>query len=196
MPYSSDEGKDWLTQCIWGSLASAPIRLEEDRGQARQLPPRVLDIGAGSGTYADLIQRTGGERPRHRRPHLTAMEIHEPYVARFKLLEKYDEVIVGDARTNPLPQAEVVILGDVLEHMTLPEAVRLWEKARRAATAAVILSLPIVEWPQGAVDGNPHEAHLHTWTDELVREHLAGIVGAHLEEHVGVYWAQPLRTLG
>lgn len=180
MPYSSNEGKDWMAARIWEALRSAPERLGYE---GKLLAPRVLDIGAGSGTYADLLGHGG--------TYLTAIEIHAPYVERFGLRGKYDEVIFGDARTVPFPRAEVVILGDVLEHMPLADAVAVWAKARRAATAAVLASLPIVEYPQGEVDGNAHEAHVHTWSHELVLAELAGVTDWWAGPQIGVYRARP-----
>lgn len=187
MPHSSDQGKPWMRREIWEALDGAPERFDE--GGSR-LAPRVLDIGAGAGAYADLLAST---MPRRFLPHMTAVEIHEPYVERFGLLRKYDEVLLGDARTNDLPEADVVILGDVLEHMSFGDAKALWAKARAAATTAVFLSLPIVEWPQGAVDGNKHEAHLHSWTHASVQANLPGIVEWHLGEAIGAYRALPSR---
>jgi hypothetical protein len=49
-----------------------------------------------------------------------------------------------------MPTADVVVLGDVLEHLTYLDAVAL----RRGTRAAAYLSLLIVAYPQGAVEGN------------------------------------------
>lgn len=168
MPYSSDEGKAWALR-----------RLAELK------PSTIVDIGAGAGAYARML------RPRLHHAHLTAIEVHEPYVQRFGLCELYDLVIVSDVRTWPLPTCDAVILGDVLEHFTKPEAVAVWEKARKAA-GHVLLSLPIVEYPQGPSEDNPHEAHLHTWSHDQVLE-LGGIIDYSLGDEIGVYLAEGLR---
>lgn len=186
MPYSSVEGKTWLHEHIWAALAEAPLRFDVETGAP--LAARLLDIGAGSGTYANLLKIEPCAR---KHLHLTAVEIHAPYVHGYGLRAKYDEVIIGDARTLVLPDSEVVILGDVLEHMSFGEARQLWHKARAAATTAVFLSLPIVEWPQGPVLGNEHEAHLHTWSDAGVRGNLPGIVEHWTGPTIGVYRALP-----
>lgn len=187
MPYSSVEGKDWLVAQVWSALRSAPLRHNAETGGV--LAPSVLDIGAGSGTYAELLKRT--DPGNIGAVHAIAVEIHAPYVPRFNLRAKYDEVIVGDARELVLPAADVVILGDVLEHMSFGDARRLWHKVRNIATTAVFLSLPIVEWPQGPLDGNEHEAHLHSWTHASVLAHLPGIVEFSRGESIGVYRAYP-----
>ena len=187
MPYSSNEGKDWLAERIWAALRGAPERAD---AEGNRLAPRVLDIGAGSGTYADLLVRTDTGGARHY-PHETAIEIYPRYVHQYRLRRKYDEVIIGDAREVGFPDSDVVILGDVLEHMSFGQAKEVWAKARAAATTAVFLSLPVVEWPQGAVNGNAHEAHVHTWSHTSVIAHLPGVAEWWVGPTIGVYRALP-----
>lgn len=154
MPVSSREGKDWTV----------------DRIRAHQ-PVSVLDVGVGAGIYEELL------RPIVPDARFIGVEVFEPYLERFGLRGRYDEMLVADVMDlDPLPTADVVILGDVLEHLVHQQALTLWARARRASRAAVFLSLPIVEYPQGEVDGNPHEAHLHTWSHESVLAELDGIV--------------------
>lgn len=164
MPHSADEGKDWTRERV--------VALN---------PGSVLDIGPGAGTYAKLL-----------RPHLPGtemwgIEVFEPYVERYGLNDLYDRVLVTDARTAPFPTVDVVILGDVLEHMQLTEAVEVWHRALRAARMAVFASLPIIDYPQGALEGNCHETHLVTWDHDMVMATLPGIEEFATYTIVGVY---------
>ena len=154
MPVSSTEGKDWTV----------------DRIRAHG-PASILDVGVGAGVYEQLL------RPVLPGARFVGVEIFEPYLEQFNLRDRYDEVLLADVMDlNPLPTADAVILGDVLEHLEHPDALVLWRRAREAARSAVFLSLPIVEYPQGEVGGNAHEAHLHTWSHEAVLAELDGIV--------------------
>lgn len=167
MPHSHDECRPWV--------------IERVRGLA---PQTILDIGVGYGTYA-----------RELRPFLpdckfVGVEIFEPYVGRYELEDWYDELIIGDAREIEFPESDIVIAGDVLEHMRLDQAAAVWEKARKAARQAVFVSVPIVEYPQGAFEGNEHEAHLHTWTHDLVLS-LPGVEAWVTGEVVGAYLVRP-----
>jgi Methyltransferase domain len=154
MPVSSREGKDWTVDRI-----------------CAHRPASILDVGVGAGIYEEFL------RPVLPDARFVGVEVFEPYLERFDLPSRYDEVLVADVRNlDPLPAVDVVILGDVLEHLVHAEALTLWARARRAARTAVFLSLPIVEYPQGEVDGNQHEAHLHTWSHESVLAELDGIV--------------------
>lgn len=167
MPLSSVEGKSWIRDRVHAAGARTPLD--------------VLDIGPGVGTYAKLL--AGPQVAR-----LTCIEIFEPYVHTYRLAEYYDEVIVGDARTTAFPDADIVILGDVAEHMTEAEALALWDKASAAARAAVYLSIPIVHYPQGHIEGNRHEQHVvDDWDHERVLAAFAGIGDSWTGTEVGVY---------
>lgn len=144
MAGSDGEGKDWL---LAHYLDIAPAT--------------VVDIGPGLGTYSNLF------RPQ-RRAHWMGIEIFAPYVGRFDLTSKYDEVIVGDAREVDLPTADLYIAGDVLEHMPKPDAVALIERMKQAAKH-LLISVPIIVYPQGPWEGNVHETHHYHWEhDEMI----------------------------
>jgi SAM-dependent methyltransferase len=167
MPMSSTEGKSWTHERI--------ARL------ARNQPISVLDIGPGVGTYAKLLRDLPIAR-------ITAIEIWEPYLRTYRLAEFYDEVIVADARTAEFPDVDVVILGDVAEHMTEAEALALWDQAGSAAALAVYLSIPIVAYPQGHIEGNAHETHVvDDWNHDRVIEAFPGIGEFWTGTEVGVY---------
>ena len=85
-----------------------------------------------------------------------------------------------------LPEYDVVILGDVLEHFTLADALQVWASAR-AHARYVVLSIPIVEYPQGVHYDNVHETHLHVWSHELVVGQLNGICRWQQHDSIGVY---------
>jgi hypothetical protein len=169
MPYSSDEGKDYTRTFL--SVCN---------------PTSVLDIGPGAGTYGRMVRSLpGGWRIR-----CMAIEVCVTYVSQFDLPHLYDQVIVGDARTTPFPDVDVVILGDVLEHMHEYEAVAVWYKALAAAKTAVFLSIPTVPWPQEGTPENPHEAHVSDWTPEKVLATFPYIDSYMIGEEVSVFVAK------
>jgi hypothetical protein len=98
---SSDEGKSWIKERI--GLLAAPG------------PLAIVDVGPGVGTYAKLLAGPDVKR-------MVGIEVWEPYVRTYRLHDYYDELIIGDVRTVPIPATDVVILGDVAEHMTADEA--------------------------------------------------------------------------
>src|SRR5580698_11377358 len=123
MPMSSAEGKPWIKERIGLLAATGPLA--------------VVDVGPGVGTYAKLLAGPDLKR-------IVGIEVWEPYIHTYRLQNYYDELIIGDVRTVPIPATDVVILGDVAEHMTTDEALEVWRRCAEAARRAVYLSIPIV----------------------------------------------------
>lgn len=121
-------------------------------------PMTILDVGPGAGQWYDLL------RPWFPQARFQAIEIFEPYVERYKLRKKYKEVFVGDARLIDWGEYmgwDLVIFGDVIEHMEKADAVLLVGKLLRRYA---LISIPIGPCPQDGTDENPHEEHVATWT--------------------------------
>lgn len=167
MPFSASEARPWMLE-----------RLKELN------PTSLLDIGAGSGTYGKLF----AEHFPH--AYTIGVEIWQPYLARFDLPKLYDWVIHDDVRAIEMPETDVIILGDVLEHMESHEAEMVWDQARRAARKAVYLSIPIIHYPQEPVYGNPYEEHVvDDYTHASVLCSFPGITSWWTGEIVGCYEA-------
>lgn len=128
----------------------------------------VVDVGAGGGANLEFYWPW--------MPHTkwTAIEAWPAYVDRFELNVRYATCLVEDVRTMDLPVADLYIFGDVLEHMSKDDAVALWARAR-AVSRTQIINMPIVTYHQGAVHGNPFEAHLHHWDENEILASLPGI---------------------
>ncbi|SDP38860.1 Methyltransferase domain-containing protein [Nakamurella panacisegetis] len=163
---SSSEGKGWVKERV-EALAGGPLD--------------VVDVGPGVGTYAKLLAGPSVGR-------IVGIEIFEPYVTTYRLHEYYDEIIIGDVREVELPSTDVVILGDVAEHMTEEQALDLWARSAAAARRAVYLSIPIVHYPQGEIEGNEHEHHVvDDWDHDKVMSAFPGIGRYFTGNEVGVY---------
>ena len=146
----------------------------------------ILDVGAGKGMYYDALEYYA-----HKRLHqFDALEVWEPYIKKYDLLSKYDNVYIEDVRAWDNFNYDLVILGDVLEHMTKEEAIEVWSRICKQAKYAVI-SIPIIHYPQGESEGNPYQVHVkEDWTTKEVLETFDHIVD-HIEyKVVGVFFAQ------
>jgi SAM-dependent methyltransferase len=118
------------------------------------LKTSILDVGAGQGKYRILFADY---------PRVDAIEIFEPYVEQNLLHELYDTVYIGDAKyiITQFPDGthwDVVILGDVLEHLDLADAKQLLIGLERLCTEYFVV-VPY-EYAQGEEDGNIHQCHL------------------------------------
>jgi SAM-dependent methyltransferase len=123
---------------------------------------KVLDVGAGDGKWGKLLADLV--------PCCVALEIWPDYVKKYHLDNIYDDVILGDViRFDMFKQFDVVIFGDVLEHMKRADAMTVTHRIKQAGVRAY-LTIPISECIQdGKVYGNPYETHLDHWShDDLI----------------------------
>ena len=117
------------------------------------LDTTILDIGAGCGTYSDLIRGYGYK--------MDAVEIWEPYINQYGLKNKYGWVYEENVLKMPLDVLgayDFYILGDVLEHLSVEDAEWLM-KFLKFAGKQYLVAVPYV-MEQGEYEGNIHETHL------------------------------------
>lgn len=155
----------------------------KDWVQNRNDIKRIIDFGPGCGTYPKLLGY---------KYYWTGVEIFEPYVKQYHLKIMYDKIIIGDLRNVDWPEADLLIFGDVLEHLTKEDVLHVIEKTK--PYPHVIVSLPLGSWPQGPSEGNEAEAHVSTWSLEdaiqvlqpTVTFNFPALVGDE-ERHIGVF---------
>lgn len=150
MPTSAQENKDIAKKWI----DKLPVK-------------RVLDIGAGEGTYSDLLRKPYQE--------WIAVEAYYPYVQEFNLESKYNEIIISDIRYldySKLPKLDLSIAGDMLEHMIKKEAKEVIENLL-VFSKYVLLCFPVLHLHQH-IPENPFEEHIDHWTYEDMRDYLEG----------------------
>jgi hypothetical protein len=171
MPFSSENGK-WETDRIVQRLFNnkSPFVF----GSSSEV--RVLDVAVGSGTYSDRYRAAISNRGV--KAQWTGIEIWKPYVGKHGLTDKYDCLIVDDARSfvarcaetvDPMrPAYDIAFVGDVLEHMEKVEAETLVQNLLKISRL-VLISIPIVHYPQEEWEGNPYEKHVKDdWSHEEV----------------------------
>lgn len=167
MPYSMPDGK-----------------LESEQWIARTFAKdaQVLDVGPGAGAYADMLDRLA-------MPGKDAVEGEARYVRQFRLGRKYREVFVADVRQfEPARHYDLVIFGDVLEHMPEADALAVLDKFSRSHR---LCSVPFM-WRQGALEGVELERH---WQDTLTPESVDAVYAPslwlHRGETIGVFVIAP-----
>lgn len=174
MAFSADEGKEFFKEWLrFFSIGNDAIT-------------SILDIGPGAGIYADLARKVN---PAFR---IDAIEIYEPYVHRFGLKRKYDSILVEDAVGVELDDYDLIILGDVFEHVDGVTAANWWRELKTKARF-IWLSLPVErfrEWfwgyNQTDVDWaeNPAERHKANWKYDVLLDALGPFM-----------WQVPFRTV-
>ena len=111
---------------------------------------KVLDVGPGAGTYWKALFDLGYE--------IDCIEIHHPYIEKFKLREKYDNVYEGNILDFDISKYECIILGDILEHLSVIDAKNLITKITEKNQKCLV-AVPY-EMEQGEYEGNVYETHL------------------------------------
>ena len=121
-----------------------------------------LDVGACDGIWSDLL-----------RHHLEmyACEIWKPNVD--KIASKYEVVFWTDISQFFYPYYDLVIFGDVLEHMSVEKAQKVLEYAKDHCKDYIV-AVPFM-YSQGELYGNPYERHIQDdLTPELFDERYPG----------------------
>ena len=119
----------------------------------------ALDVGACDGKWWEILCSY---------LKMDAIEIFVPNVVIHDLPNKYNQVAIGDIKDFNYDWYDLIIFGDVIEHMTV-------EKARKVLDYAVprckdlIVAVPFL-YPQGPADGNEYERHIQ---DDLTPELVA-----------------------
>lgn len=153
MPTSSLDNKEWII------------------AKVDELQPRtILDVGVGSGMFEEAVVPVLGKPFT-----LDGIEIWEPYIDRYGLRDRYDTIHNVDVRQWDNFDYDLVVFGDVLEHMVEAEAVQVWRKAKDQARNAII-TIPIIYYPQGIHEDNPYEIHHEdNWNTQRVLNTFEGI---------------------
>jgi hypothetical protein len=120
---------------------------------------RILDVGPGIGTYALLLRDLGYK--------MDCVEIWEPYVIDYGLIDKYDNVYVGNILDVDISNYDYIILGDVLEHIGLEDAQKLISKIHKNKIECLV-AVPY-QMEQGEYYGNIYECHLQP---DLTRDNM------------------------
>ncbi|MDX9973859.1 MAG: hypothetical protein RBU21_12825 [FCB group bacterium] len=150
---------------------STSIHISHCLTQILALQPRsVLDIGCGFGLWGFLCREyldVFSERvqPADWQVKITGVELFDPYIMAHQR-SLYNRIEIGDIRdlAARLEPHELVIAGDVIEHLDKPDAQivlrQLYDKAERA----MLVNIPIGSgWEHGVVHDNPGELHRSEW---------------------------------
>lgn len=135
MPYSYTLFKDEVKNHLINNVSSSAF---------------ILDVGPGCGTYSHLLKEHF--------PYMDAIEIFENYIEQFDLHNKYSNVIVGDIREFDFSHYDYIILGDVLEHLSVYDAKVILNTIQENSIKCLV-AVPY-QYEQGTYMDNVHETHL------------------------------------
>lgn len=138
----------------------------------------ILDVGAGSGVYSDLLWNT------HK--NLDALEIFPNYIQMFELEKRYRSVIQADIRYFNFYSYGLLIMGDILEHLTIEDAQSILHKIK-VNNQGVMIAVPYL-FEQGEEYGNVYETHLQPdLTPDIMLERYPDLKLIYGDENYGYY---------
>lgn len=111
----------------------------------------ILDLGVGCGTYSDMLKKYGY--------FMEGVEIHKPYIDQYDLNSKYHvlhNVNLLDCKSYNYHR--LVIMGDVLEHLSVVDARAVITKYLEKGSNLLVAVPFLME--QGEYEGNIYETHL------------------------------------
>ena len=106
----------------------------------------ILDVGACDGKWRALLADY---------PNMDAVEVWPPNAEEIKPL--YREVFCSDIADLKYKDYDLIIFGDVIEHMEVSTAQKVLKKAKNKCKD-MIVAVPFL-YRQGALYGNPYEEH-------------------------------------
>jgi hypothetical protein len=175
MPTSSSEGKDIIRN--WVNEFSDSINV-------------VLDLGVGKGTYHKIFTKKKYGSILSNSSWI-GVEAWTPYIEKYNLKNQYDLIINEDLRKinyDKIPKFDLVFAGDVLEHITKDEAIFIVDTISKIAKH-IIISIPIVHYPQDCIEDNPYEIHVKDdWSHQEVLESFKNIKKHWQGSEIGVYY--------
>ena len=120
---------------------------------------RILDVGAGSGTYFNLLGDYFKE--------MDCVEVFKPYIEYHKLKDKYNKVYNCNIKEFEYDFYDIIIFGDVIEHLEVEEAQKVLEYAYNRCRE-MIVAVPYC-YKQGIEYDNVYEIHKQ---DDLTKENM------------------------
>lgn len=134
---------------------------------ARVKPRGILDLGVGFGKYGALCREVldaaeGRVAPKSWKALICGIEGFEAY--RNPLWDMYQNVTIGNFadRYATIQGWPMILMIDSLEHLPKADALVVLQHLIQN-NSQVIVSVPVGNWPQGAVFGNELERHLSVW---------------------------------
>ena len=135
----------------------------------RLFPESILDVGAGFGKWGFLCRCHLGlglsvKTHPDERLKIDCIEAYQPNVTPLYDVV-YNKYYIGNAKDiiKKLSPYDVIICGDMIEHLEKQTGQALLDDMLEKAKDAVILIFPFGKCEQGALYGNPYEVHKSTW---------------------------------
>lgn len=139
---------------------------------------KILDVGAGQGTYLPFLQDYF--------KNIEAVEIFKPNIVLYRLKKRYKEVYNVDIKDFKYDYYDIIIFGDVIEHLEVKDAQEVLKYALNRCKE-MIVAVPYLN-PQGIEEENIYEIHKQDdLTDEIMKERYPYLKNVYKDDKYGYY---------
>jgi len=148
---------------------------------------KILDVGFGSGVYGKLLRAFYYQ-------YVDGIDVYNENIQEIGLDKIYDHIFIENILEFDFSYYDLIIMGDVLEHIDLDPAKNLLESfLKDKKCGALLVSVPF-EYEQDELYGNHYERHLQSEvTAEYMKKHYPYLklidtsIMPHSEHTVGLY---------
>lgn len=123
---------------------------------------KILDVGFGAGAYGKLLRSLYYQN-------IDGLDVYGDNIEEMRLELVYDNIFIQNILDFDFEYYDLIILGDVLEHIELKSAEKLLSRFISGKCGQMIVSVPY-EYEQDELYGNEHEKHLQPEMNELFME--------------------------
>ena len=123
---------------------------------------KILDVGIGSGVYGKLLKTFYYEN-------IDGVDVWPKDIEETGLNYIYDNIYIGDILDFEFDHYDLIIMGDVLEHISLKESKELLNKFINGKASKLFIQVPYMYENKNAWHGNEKEIHLQ---DEINKEYM------------------------
>lgn len=123
---------------------------------------KILDVGIGSGVYGKLLKAFYYEN-------IDGIDIWPKDINETGLNYIYDNIYIEDILDFEFDHYDLIIMGDVLEHIPLKESKELLNKFINGKASKLFIQVPYMYENKNAWHGNEKEIHVQ---DEINKEYM------------------------
>jgi len=160
------------------------IQSHLDKNFSRDI--KILDVGPGAGMYGHLLSKYSNVLNYSLGFKLDCLEIYPPYIEKYNLKDVYENTFEGDICSFDFTNYDYIILGDILEHLTIKDAQRVINKINDNKIKCMV-AVPYLS-KQGKHEGNIYETHLQEdLTPKIIKQRYPSLKLLQGNEGYGYY---------
>ena len=143
---------------------------------------KILDVGPGRGIYNLLLKQKGYQ-------FFDAVEIYLPYIEAFELKKMYQNVFHSNILGFEYEHYDIIIMGDVVEHLNIEDAQRVIKYAQQHSDL-IVVAVPYLMPQKGSQLDGSGDHRQPDLTKEVFLERFPGFDLLINNRQVGIFYCK------